>query len=380
MGDALKMRIAVAHDYFTQMGGAEKVAAELINMLPGADLYATVALPNCMPPELRDIAVNTSWLQHLPQLSRFYRLYFLFYPFGVGALDLTKYDLVVSSSSGYAKGVHTRTDALHICYCHTPMRWVWSFQSYSAREHFGQGAHALLSMLLGILRRWDLTASRMPDHFVANSRTVAERILQTYGRYAEVIHPPINLDRFRLSQESGDYYIILARLVSYKRIDLAVKACTLLGKKLLVIGDGPDRASLQSYAGPTISFLGRLSDAEVEHHVARCRALLFPGEEDFGMAPLEAAATGKPTIAYRAGGAIETILDGETGIFFDEQETEVLADAILRFEQQHWFPRIIRKHAEGFGVEVFQARFRAFLERVGAPLSDLAETGSALKA
>ena len=180
------------------------------------------------------------------------------------------------------------------------------------------------------LRHWDVGASRQPDHFIANSQTVAARIRRAYGRFAEVIHPPIDLERFRPSTEQDDYYIVLARLVSYKRIDLAVQACTLLGRRLLVIGDGPDRARLMANAGPTISFLGRLSDAEVEHHAARCRALIFPGEEDFGMAPLEIAAAGRPTIAYRGGGAVETIVEGVTGVFFDRQEPEDLAAAITR--------------------------------------------------
>ncbi len=200
--------------------------------------------------------------------------------------------------------------------------------------------------------------------------TVAARIRRAYGRIAEVIHPPIDLDRFRPTPEQDDYYIVLARLVSYKRIDLAVQACTLLGRRLLVIGDGPDRARLMANAGPTVSFLGLLSDAAVEHHAARCRALIFPGEEDFGMAPLEVAAAGRPTIAYRAGGAVETIIDGVTGIFFDRQEPEDLATAIARFERIEWSPASLRRHAENFGIDVFQARLRAFLAKVGAPVPE----------
>jgi glycosyltransferase involved in cell wall biosynthesis len=375
------MRIAVVHDYFTQLGGAEKVAEELMRMLPGAALHATVALSDCMPSGLRAIPVTTSWMQHLPRMMRYYRLYFLLYPLGVGSLDLSDYDLVISSSSGYAKGVRARRDALHVCYCHTPMRWVWSFDSYSARESLGTSKRALLSLLVRGLRHWDVIASRQPDHFVANSRAVAARILHAYGRHAEVIHPPIDLDRFRPSDESGDYYLVLARLVSYKRIDLAVKACSLLGRRLLVIGDGPDRARLMACAGPTVSFLGRLSDDEVEYYASRCRALLFPGEEDFGMAPLEVAAAGRPTIAYRAGGAIETILDGVTGVFFEQQEPEALAAAIMRFEQGEWSPRVLRRHAEGFGIDAFQTRFRSFLARIGAPVGNVtAFPQSALRA
>ena len=284
------------------------------------------------------------------------------------SLDLSRYDLVVSSSSGYAKGVRTSRDAIHVCYCHTPMRWAWSFASYSAQENAGIARRLLLPPMMRALRKWDERASHYPDHFVANSKTVAARILRAYGRTAEVIHPPIDVNRFRPSPEQEDYYLVLARLISYKRIDLAIEACSRLGRRLLIIGDGPDRDRLMAKAGPTVQFLSRLSDAEVEHYAARCRALLFPGEEDFGMAPLELAAAGRPTIAYRAGGAAETILDGVTGIFFDRQEAGDLAEAIVRFERQEWSAKLLRSHAEGFSAEVFQARFRQFLARVGAPL------------
>jgi glycosyltransferase involved in cell wall biosynthesis len=368
------MRIAVVHDYFTQMGGAEKVAEELMRMLPQATLHSTVALADCMPPGLAGVPVETSWMQQLPFMRQCYRLFFLLYPLAVHSLDLSPYDLVISSSSGYVKGVRASRDAMHVCYCHTPMRWVWSFDSYSARESMGLAKRLLLPTLIRGLRQWDEGASRQPDHFIANSRTVAARILRAYGRHAEVIHPPIDLNRFHVSQEQEDYYLVLARLVSYKHIDLAIQACNLLGRRLLVIGDGPDRDRLQAGAGPTISFLGRLSDAEVEHYAGRCRALLFPGEEDFGMAPLELAAAGRPTIAYRAGGAIETIVDGVTGLFFDRQEPEDLAAAIRRFERMEWSPDVLRQHAENFSIEVFQSRMHAFLAHIGAPVHDAVPT------
>lgn len=364
------MQIAVVHDYFTQMGGAERVAGELMRMLPGAQLHTTVALPELMPPGLAGKQIATSWMQHLPSMKQYYRLYFLLYPLAVRSLDLSRYDLVISSSSGYAKGVRTNRDAIHVCYCHTPMRWAWSFASYSAQENVGAAKRLLLPPMMHALRKWDRDASRHPDHFVANSKLVAARIQRAYGRTAEVIHPPIDVNRFGPVSEQEDYYLVLARLISYKRIDLAIEACTQLGRRLLVIGDGPDRARLTAKAGPTVEFLDRLSDAEVEYYAARCRALLFPGEEDFGMAPLELAAAGRPTIAYRAGGAAETIADGVTGIFFDRQEASDLARAIERFERQEWSTKLLRSHAEGFGVDVFQSRFRQFLARVGAPLSE----------
>jgi glycosyltransferase involved in cell wall biosynthesis len=361
------MRIAIVHDYFTQLGGAEKVAEELYRTLPNASLFATVAFRHCMPPHLKNARVRTSWMQNLPRISKYYRTYFLVYPFAIASLDLSKYDLVVSSSSSYAKGIRTDRDALHVCYCHTPMRWVWNYKTYSETESSGFTRDFLVPILIRGLKSWDEEASRQPDHFVANSKIVAERIRRAYGRSAEVIHPPIDTERFRPSAEQENYYVTLSRLVSYKRIDLAIQACTELNKKLFVIGDGPDRNRLEALAGPSITFLGRAPDEVVEHYVSRCRALIFPGEEDFGMAPLEVAAAGRPTIAYRAGGAVETVLENVTGIFFDEQSREHLADAIERFEQQQWSPELIRHHSEGFSVEVFRDRFRSFLRRVGAP-------------
>ena len=348
------------------MGGAEKVAEELVRMLPSADLHTTVAMPELMPQSLAGRRVETTWMQHMPWMKQYYRLYFPLYPLAVRSIDLSGYDLVISSSSGYAKGVRTGRDTIHVCYCHTPMRWVWNFDSYAARETMGAAKRTLLPPMIRALRKWDEEASRSPDHFVANSRAVAERIERAYGRQAEVIHPPIDVHRFRASSEQEDYYLVLARLISYKRIDLAIEACSQLGRKLVVIGDGPDRARLMAKAGPTVKFMSRLSDAEVEHYAARCRALIFPGEEDFGMAPLEVAASGRPTIAYRAGGALETMVDGVTGVFFDRQEVGDLTDAIQRFEKQEWSADTLRHHAEGFGIDVFQSRFRQFLAKVGA--------------
>jgi glycosyltransferase involved in cell wall biosynthesis len=230
----------------------------------------------------------------------------------------------------------------------------------------------VLNQLISGLRSWDEGAARQPDHFIANSQTVAERIQRCYNRVCEVIHPPIDVNRFRPSDEQGDYYLVLSRLISYKRLDLAVQACTQLRRRLIVIGDGPERERLAAEAGPTVQFMGRLSDKDVEYYAARCRALIFPGEEDFGMAPLELAAAGRPTIAYRAGGAMETIIEGVTGTFFDSQTAEDLASAIEHFEKQDWDRNVLRRHAQNFSVDVFRSRMRAFLAHAGMPLRDTA--------
>jgi glycosyltransferase involved in cell wall biosynthesis len=362
------MKTAVVHDFFTQVGGAEKVAQEMYRMLPKASLFATVALPECVPAGLKGVKIHTSWMQNLPMMEKMYRLYFFLYPFGVGNLDLSSYDLVLSSSIAYAKGVRVKPDAVHVCYCHTPMRWVWNYDSYIARESFGWSQRALLPLVIQGLKQWDIHASRQPDHFIANSTSVAALIHKVYGRTAEVIHPPIDTKRFCVSYEHEGYYLVLARLLSYKRADLAVRACTERNLKLIVIGTGPDRNRLERMAGPSVTFLKRVSDSEVERCAASCKALIFTGEEDFGMAPIELAATGKPTIAFRAGGALETIVENVTGLFFDHQTAESLGDAIERFERQEWSPDIIRKHSEGFSIGVFRDRFRSFLRRIGTPV------------
>jgi glycosyltransferase involved in cell wall biosynthesis len=335
-------RVAVVHDYFTQHGGAENVAGELYNLVPQADMFATVALdkyvPACIPRE----KLQTSWMQNLPRLGDLYRLYFPLYPLGVQSLDLSRYDLVISSSSGYGKGVRTRSDALHVCYCHTPMRWIWRYDDYVSREKLAVSKRILLPFALKGLKAWDIDAARQPDQYVANSRVVAQRIRDCYGREAIVIPPPINAGRFVLQPRQDDYYLVLARLVSYKRIDLAVSACNILGRRLVVIGGGPESDKLRALAGPTVTVLGHVSDAEATRYASECRALLFPGEEDFGMAPLELAAAGRPTIAYRGGGALETIVEGTTGIFFDEQDVPSLAEAILSFEKMTWDASVLR--------------------------------------
>jgi glycosyltransferase involved in cell wall biosynthesis len=362
------MKIAVVHDYFNQCGGAEKVADEIYAMIPGAELVTTVAFPEKMPKRLQSVPVKTSWIQHMPGVRSLYRLYFFLYPLAVMSLDMSEYDLIISSSSGYAKGVRCNPDAVHICYCHAPMRWVWDYDRYSERETFSPMQKLFLPSFIKLLKTWDLWAAKRPTYYIANSHTVAERIKAAYGRTAEVIFPPIDVDRFDTAEDVGDYYLVLARLISYKRIDLAVRACTKLNRRLCIIGDGPDMQRLKEKAGPTVEFLGRLPDAEVNRYLSRCRALLFPGEEDFGMVPLETAAAGRPTIAYRAGGATETIIEGVTGMFFNEQTPESLADAIERFERYEWNPHILRKHAESFSTQVFRDRLLGLLDRLGFSL------------
>ena len=350
------------------MGGAERVAEAMHDSFPSAPIYTTVALQNNLPQRLRTADIRTSPLQKLPALDRRFRHYFMLYPLAVEHFDLSQYDLIFSSSSGYAKGVRRRRNAIHVCYCHTPMRWVWRYEDYVARERFGTIARAALPFLLWGLRRWDLRASQQPNYYIANSHVVARRIKHVYGREAFVIPPPIDVNRFQMSTETSDYYLVLSRLMPYKRIDLAIEACKRANRRLVVIGDGPDRSRLEALADDRIEFLGRQPDEIVNYYASRCRALLFPGEEDFGMAPLEANAAGRPVIAYRGGGAVETVEEGTTGIFFDQADSRALAQAIEKFENLRWDQSALRRHAEKFDRSVFAFRVLQFLGSV-APSS-----------
>jgi glycosyltransferase involved in cell wall biosynthesis len=361
-------KIALVHDYFIQMGGAERVAAAMHESFPSAPMYTTVALPHRLPPQLRGADIRTSAMQNLPGIENRFRHYFMLYPFAIENFDLSEYDLIFSSSSGYAKGVRRRTNAVHVCYCHTPMRWVWRYQDYVDRERFGGLTRSMLPLLVWGLKRWDLRAAQQPTHYIANSRLVAERIRRIYGREAFVIPPPIECNRFQPTTDIGDYYLILSRLMPYKRIDLAIDACKRMNRRLVIIGDGPDRERLEKIAGPKTEFLGHQPDRMVNYYLSRCRALVFPGEEDFGMAPLEANAAGRPVIAFRGGGAVETVVEGLTGVFFNQPTGRDVAMAIEEFESRTWYQSELRAHAESFDSGVFAFRVLQFLSSI-APSS-----------
>lgn len=355
-------KLALAHDYFIQMGGAERVAEELHSMFPNSPMYTTVDLRRQMPENLKNSKVYTSWMQRLPVNHKNYRKYFLVYPLAVETLNLSEYDLIVSSSTGFAKGIRKRRGAIHINYCHAPMRWVWRYEDYAAREEFDGLKRKVLPFLLGGLKRWDLRAAEQPDYFIANSNVIAERIKSCYGREATVIPPPIDVERFSTDEPDEDYYLILSRLTPYKRLDLAIEACKKLDRPLVVIGDGTARAQLEKIAGPKTRFLGRQPDEIVARYAGRCRALIFPGEEDFGMTPLEINASGRPVIAFQAGGATETIVNRKTGVFFEKQTVDSLVEGIEEFEALSWNRQDLRQHAEKFNKDVFAARITQFLK------------------
>ena len=283
---------------------------------------------------------------------------------------MEEYDLIVSSCCGYAKGVRRGQDAVHVCYCHNPMRWVWRFQDYMAREKFRAPTRLALRLMVNQLKKWEVEAARRPDYYIANSHIVAGRLKAAFGVDAEVIEPPIETSRFIISRTTEDYYLILSRLVPYKRIDLAVEACTRTGRRLMVIGDGPDKERLMALAGPTVQFLGRLPDKDVSAYASRCRALIFPGEEDFGMAPLEVNASGRPAVAFGAGGATETIKEAINGVLFHEQTVDAVVEALGKCESYKWDPVTIRRVAMHYDIRRFQLRLLNFLYRVSPALRE----------
>jgi glycosyltransferase involved in cell wall biosynthesis len=353
----MTLRVALVHDYLNQYGGAERVLEALHELYPAAPVYTSIYDPQAVPASYRTWDIRVSWMQRLPAWRRLFRAYFPLYPAAFERFDLGGYDLVLSSSSAYAKGVRVPPGARHICYCHTPMRFAWRTEAYMEREGIGAAGRIALAPLLRRLRRWDIATSAGVDVFVANSRAVAERILRCYGREAIVIPPPADLPPFQPGPP-GDYYLGGGRLIPYKRLDLAVQAFTALGLPLKVFGDGRDRAALEAIAGPNVEFLGFVSEERRRALFAGCRAFVFPGEEDFGITPLEAMAAGRPVIAYAAGGALDTVVEGVTGRFFRRQHPADLAVAVAAARQDQYDQHAIRRHAEAFGREVFFARMR----------------------
>ena len=364
-------RIALFQDYLAQNGGAERVTEAIHQTLPEADLYTTMAVPEKISPYLRWLGAKTTWMQALPAKSKLFRHYFLLYPLAVESAHLDSYDLIVSSCCGYAKGVKRGRNAVHVCYCHNPMRWVWRFQEYTAREKFSKPMKLALQLMVQGLKQWEMRAATHPDYYIANSHIVADRLKAAFGVEATVIEPPIVTSRFQISRDTDDYYLILSRLVPYKRIDLAVEACTRTARRLIVIGGGPDRDRLEAMAGPTVTFLGRQSDEAVNRYASRCRALIFPGEEDFGMAPLEINAAGRPVVAFGAGGATETVIEGLNGVLFPEQTVESLIQGLEECEGQTWYPTAIRRNAQRYDIRLFRKRLMDFLYQVSPALWDV---------
>jgi glycosyltransferase involved in cell wall biosynthesis len=364
-------RAALVHDWLTIPGGSEKVVLELLRLLPGADVYTSVYDPSVWSQRLEGHTVRASFLNRVPRATTQYPKLLPLMSAAFESFDLADYDLVVSSSHSCAKNVLTGPGTLHVCYCHTPMRHAWE-PRFLEGEDLGLVARAAAKVLVPGLRRKDLAGASRPDVFVANSTHVANRIRKYYRRDAEVIAPPIEVDaHLARPRREEDYYLVLGRVVPYKRVDLALAACAHLGRKVKVVGAGRGLDAARAHAGPGAEFLGFVPDEELGDIISGARALLFPGEEDFGIVPVEAQAAGVPVIAYGSGGIRDSVVDGETGVLFAQQTAACLADAILAFEALSLDERAIRDNARRFGPERFLAQFaelvRSLRPPIGAP-------------
>jgi len=359
------LRIAIVHEWFTSMRGGEKCVEALCEVFPDAELYALLHIKGAVSPVIERMPMHTSFVQHLPFAATKYRHYLPLFPAAVSRFELSGFDIVISSSHCAAKGVRTAPHTLHVCYCYTPMRYIWT----QFEDYFGPGRSGLLTRwgmraAVGYLRRWDLRTAQNPHHFIAISENIRNRIRTIYGRESDVIYPPVETAALSVAREHEGYDLIVSALVPYKRVDLAVEAYNRLGKPLVVIGDGPDLTRLREHAGRTVRMLGWRPDDDVRDHFRRCRAVIFPGEEDFGIVPVEAIACGKPVVAYARGGALETVVeraDLRTGILFHEQTVEALATAVQQLDAEAFDPTAMHEFALGFDREIYKRKMRDYV-------------------
>jgi glycosyltransferase involved in cell wall biosynthesis len=369
-----QLRVALVHYWFVRRRGGERVVEALAEMFPQADIFALVMDSSWRETLFRGRRVTTSFLQRLPGAKRWYRKLLPLFPLALEQFRLDDYDLVISTESGPAKGVLTRAKTCHICYCFTPMRYLWDmYHSYRTGKGMGAVSRAFFTLSAHYVRLWDLAAAARVDYFATLSHHVAARIRKHYRREAAVIYPPVAVSAGYLAPAVEDYYLIVSPLVAYKRVDLAIEACNRLGRPLRIIGDGEEYRRLRRLAGPSVTFLGYVSDQVVRENYACCRALLFPGEEDFGIVPVEAQSFGRPVIAYDGGGVRETVLglrpgelagaERSTGVFFSNQSVESLVEAMRFFEavEARFSPGFIRQHVQRFSRDRFKREMGAFV-------------------
>jgi len=358
-------RMAIVHEWFTGMRGGEKCVEALCELFPDASLFTLVHRSGSVSPTIERMPLKTSFIQNLPFAAKRYRHYLPLFPLAVRRFDLREFDCVISSHHCVAKGVRTAPHTLHLCYCYTPMRYLWD--QYD--EYFGPGRAGLptrlgMRLAAGPLRRWDVRTAANPHAFVAISEHVRRRIASVYRRSSELIYPPVDTGFYGLSPTTEGWLLMVSALVPYKRIDLAIAACNATGERLVIAGDGPEMERLRAMAGPTVSFTGWVSDQEVRELYGACAAVLFPGEEDFGIVPLEAMASGKPVIALARGGALETVIESpelRTGVLFPEATVPSLVEALRAFRAREFDPEALRRFALGFDREVFKRKMREYI-------------------
>ncbi len=360
------MRIALVHDYLVQYGGAERVLECFVELFPYAPIYTLVYNKKLMHGVLEKRDIKTSFIQKLPFSSRYHRIFPQFMPLAIEQFDFSDYDIVLSDSSSYAKGIITGPDTLHICYMHTPMRYAWDdCQKYTQDFYFPNFIKKVIPFFMNYIRIWDRLSIERVDRLIANSNFVAKRIKKYYKKDSLTIYPPVNFDNFYISKKNDapPYFLMVARLIAYKRIDIAIKAFNELGLKLKIIGRGPEIKRLKKIAGPNIEFLGRISDQELSRYYSECQAFIFPQEEDFGIVAIEAMASGRPVIAYRGGDIPEHLEDGKTGILFEKQDVKDIVLAIKKFQNMKFDSDYIRESARKFDKSIFKAKIKEYIDK-----------------
>ncbi len=355
------MKLALVHDWLNQIGGAEDVLDTLVRLYPNTPLYTSIYAPELMPAHYREWDIRTLWIDRLPGIHQHHQPYLPFYPPAWSGLNLSEYDVVLSNKSGFCHGFQHDDKTLHICYCLAPTRYVWQLDSYIAREGLGGAVQIALRPLIAALRRWDYAAAQRVGHFIAISSEIQKRIREYYGRESVIIYPPVDTSRFQPSAQVEDYYLVVSRLIPYKRIDLAVQAATRLGVRLKIGGKGRDMERLKAMAGSTVEFLGYVPDDELPGLMAGCKAFLFPGLEDFGITPVQAQACGRPVIAFGGGGALDTVIPGQTGELFNAMTVESLMNVMQGFDAGRYDSTAIRAHALQFDTSVFNRQISDFV-------------------
>ncbi len=359
------LKLALVHDWLNQIGGAEDVLEVLARHFRDSPIYTSIYARDRMPAYYRDWDIRPLWLNNLPAIHNQHQIFLPLYPLAWHNLLLADFDMILSNKSGFCHGLRFDKRALHICYCLTPTRYVWQLDTYLDGEDLGIAAKWLLKPLIALLRRWDYAAAQRVTHFIAISSAVKERIRRYYNRDASVIFPPVDTARFQPAPSNAieDYYLIVSRLIPYKRIDLAVKAAAELRLPLKIAGAGRDLERLRALAGDMVEFLGFVPDEELPHLMAKCKALIFPGLEDFGITPVQAQAAGRPVIAFRGGGALDTVIPTVTGEFFSHATVDSLKEVWRNFDPDAYNPEEIRSHALRFDTSIFIERIRAYIEQ-----------------